>query len=90
MPEYDNTNRGALFPQKDTAGNRPQYKGTLNVDGVDFDLAGWKQTSQKGTHYLSLTVQVPWKNRHQEAADEADRRADPVNEENSLDDELPF
>ena len=35
--EYDNTNRGSLFKndRKDDA-KFPDYKGSLNVEGVDF------------------------------------------------------
>lgn len=56
---YDNTNSGVLF-QNDKGDNdkRPDYKGKLNVDGKDYELAGWKR--QKGTTtYLSLKISEP-------------------------------
>lgn len=55
---YDNTDSGVLF-QNDKEGNekRPDYKGTINVNGTDYELAGWKRVSQKsGKPFLSLKV----------------------------------
>lgn len=57
---YDNTNSGALFiNDKKTPApedKRPDYKGNLNVNGVELDLAAWKRVSQKGTKFLSVKV----------------------------------
>jgi uncharacterized protein (DUF736 family) len=57
MTDYDDTNRGVLF-QNDKGENpaRPDYRGTINVDGRELDLAGWKRTSAKGVRFLSLNV----------------------------------
>lgn len=57
MTEYDNTNRGVLFQnfRKETD-KQPDYKGELNVDGVELQIAGWKKTSKKGHTFLSLSV----------------------------------
>ena len=57
---YDNTNRGSLFindrKEKDT---QPDYTGTVNVEGKDFRLSGWKRESKQGKKYLSLSVSEP-------------------------------
>ncbi len=55
---FDNTNSGALF-KNDKGGNerRPDYRGTLNVNGVEYDLSAWLKTSKKGDKYMSLSVQ---------------------------------
>jgi uncharacterized protein (DUF736 family) len=57
MPEYDNTNRGVLFPN-DKEGNdkRPDFTGTVNVDGRELRLAAWAAESKTGTKYLQLRV----------------------------------
>lgn len=57
--DFDNTNRGVLFPNdKGDNESRPDYTGKINVDGVDKRLAAWVATSDKieGGSYLRLTV----------------------------------
>lgn len=57
--QYDNTNRGTLF-KNDRAGDNPkapQYKGSINVNGQEMWLSAWVKTSQKGTQFMSLSVQ---------------------------------
>jgi hypothetical protein len=59
VTEYDNTNRGVMF-KNDQGGNpkRPQYRGSLNVDGTDYNLSAWVRESKKdGSKFLSLTVE---------------------------------
>ena len=57
MPDYDNTNRGALFKNKDKkAENHPDYKGKLNADGVDYWLSAWLKESKEGQKYMSLSI----------------------------------
>ena len=55
--EYDNNNRGSLFKndRKDDA-KFPDYKGSLNVDGVEFWLSAWLKISKEGTKFMSLSV----------------------------------
>ena len=57
MSDFDNTNRGVLFIN-DQQGNdkRPNYRGSLNVAGVEYNISGWKKLSKKGTTFLSLSV----------------------------------
>lgn len=57
MSDFDNTNRGVLFIN-DQQGNdkRPNYRGSLNVAGVEYNISGWKKVSKKGTTFLSLSV----------------------------------
>ena len=56
--QYDNTNRGAIFVN-DKQGNdkRPDRKGSLNVEGVEYWISGWIKTSQKGDKFMSLSVE---------------------------------
>ena len=57
MSEYDNTNRIAVF-KNDKQGNekRPDYTGSLNVEGRDLDVSLWIRTSKNGVEYLSGLV----------------------------------
>ena len=56
--QYDNTNRGAIFKNEDKQqDNHPDYKGSLNVNGVDLWVSGWLKTSEKtGKKFMSLSV----------------------------------
>jgi uncharacterized protein (DUF736 family) len=57
MSDYDNTNRGALFRNNDkTEETHPDYRGRLNVDGVDLWISAWLKTSKNGMKYMSLSV----------------------------------
>jgi len=60
MSNYDNTNKGALFTN-DQKGNEkaPNYKGKLNVDGKEYEIAGWVRQGKSGS-FLSLTVSEPF------------------------------
>lgn len=55
--EFDNTNRGVLFRnERKETDNHPDYKGSVNVGGVEFWLAAWIKTSGKGNKFMSLAV----------------------------------
>ena len=57
MSTYDNTNTGALFPNdKGDNPKRPDFKGTINVNGTDYNVSGWRQESKGGKKYLSLRL----------------------------------
>ena len=41
---YDNTNTGSLWiNDKGDNEKRPDYRGTINIEGVIYKLAGWKR-----------------------------------------------
>lgn len=57
---YDNTNKGVLFPNKyKKQPNHPDYTGTINLDGVEKQVAGWVKKSQSGGSFLSLSLSEP-------------------------------
>jgi hypothetical protein len=57
MADYDNTNTFALF-KNDKGDNpkRPDYTGTINVEGIEFTLSAWIREGKKGK-FMSGTVQ---------------------------------
>ena len=59
MTEYDNTNRGVLF--KNNQGDnpkRPQYRGSLNVNGAEYNISAWIKESRKdGSKFMSLSIE---------------------------------
>ena len=57
MTQYDNTNRGALFKNdRKEKDSHPDYKGSINVDGVDYWLSAWLKEGQKGK-FFSMSIQ---------------------------------
>lgn len=57
MSQYDNTNSGALFKNdKKQKPNHPDYRGTLNVEGVEFWISGWIKQGKNGS-FMSLAIQ---------------------------------
>ena len=61
MPDYDNTNKGVLFPNKykENGDNRPDYTGTVDVEGKEYRLAAWERTSKNDNTYLSVVLSEP-------------------------------
>ena len=55
---YDNRNRGALFKNDQKDGDKDRdYSGTLDVNGNEYWLSGWVNTSKKtGKKFLSLSI----------------------------------
>ena len=77
-------NSGALFVNtyKEKEG-QPDYRGEfIDATGKKWELAGWKNISQKGTTYLSLKAQEPYK---KEEAAQATQQA-----QAEPNDEIPF
>lgn len=59
MPDYDDTNRGALFRNnKKEKPTHSDYNGSINVGGVDYYLNAWMKTSKAGAKYMSLSVKA--------------------------------
>lgn len=82
--DYDNNMRGFLMKntkkKKDT---QPDYKGSVVVDGVEYWLSGWINTSKKGDKFMSLNLQP------KEQAKPAKKAPQQV-EEDFDDESLPF
>jgi len=62
MTTYDNTNSGILTKNdKGDNPSRPDYRGSINVNGADFWLSAWIKDGREGTKlegqkYLSISV----------------------------------
>ena len=55
-------NSFVLFENKDKTGRQPDFKGSFyDESGKQWDIAGWMNTSMKGTNYISGNVQEPYK-----------------------------
>ena len=56
--QYDNTNSGVLFKNESENEKAPAYKGKINVDGKEYELAAWIREGKMGK-FMSLKVQEP-------------------------------
>ena len=54
-------NGGAIFKNEKKSDTHPDYKGTINVDGQDKEIALWVKQSAKGTTYFSVKISEPYK-----------------------------
>jgi len=58
--DYDNTNSGVLFKNETDNEKAPMYKGKINVEGKEYELAAWLREAKSGKgKFLSLKVQEP-------------------------------
>jgi len=69
--EYDDSNRFVLFKQ-DKGGNekRPDYTGSINVEGKEWRLAAWISESRNGLKYLRGNVDETIESKLANAPDE--------------------
>ena len=57
MAEFDNTNRATIFiNEKKENEKHPDWSGTLNVEGKEYWISGWKKVSKGGKPFLSLSI----------------------------------
>lgn len=81
MTEHDNRNRGALWGNKEKKQpNHPDFKGSLNVDGVEYWVSGWrrKEGDNPKSPALRLSIQ-PKDDRPQRSLGGKGRPANPDN-----------
>lgn len=81
MADYDNTNKGVLFPNqyKEGGDSKPDYLGNINVNDAEWSLAAWANTSKNGKDYLSIRVSEP-----------REKNETKQNSSESTDDSIPF
>ena len=54
-------NTGAIFKNdKKTNENQPDYKGKVNVNGKEMEVALWLKTSAKGIKFFSASFSEPF------------------------------
>ena len=94
MTGYDDTNRGVLFREREKRNDKaPDYKGKLNVEGKDYELAGWIRESKAGNKFLSVSISEPWQGgkREETPAKQSERFQAPSKDEpDDIDSDIPF
>jgi hypothetical protein len=85
---YDNKNRGAIWKNDDKReDNHPDFKGSLNVDGVEFWVSAWKRKEDAGPKSPALSFSIKPKEERTERAKPAVRVAE---KNRDMNDEIPF
>lgn len=62
--QYDNTNKASLWKNdRKTEDKQPDYKGSVNVEGVEYWMSGWINTAgpnskRAGEKYISLRLEL--------------------------------
>jgi uncharacterized protein (DUF736 family) len=78
MSDFDNTNRGVLFPNdRKQSDKHPDFKGKGNFGGVDFEVAAWRKKGRNGTTFISLSFKEPYVKPERE-----ERAPDPMDDTN--------
>lgn len=85
--EYDNTNTGVLFKNESENEKAPNYKGKINVDGTDYQLAAWIRTAKSGDKFMSLKLSALNPNG---SAKPQPKKGDPFDDPAGIVDEIPF
>ena len=87
MSEYDNNNRGAIWPNDRMREGKqdPQFTGNLNVDGVEYWVSAWKRMpdAKQGSPSLSFSV-------NRKEANKAPNPQSATEAPDDFDDEIPF
>lgn len=80
---YDNTNSGIISRNdKGDNPNRPDYKGSLDVEGVQYWIAGWvRKRNSDGRPFLSIRIEK----KEKQAAP-----SQPPENDTDADEQLPF
>jgi hypothetical protein len=85
MSEYDNTNRFSLWPNREKREGKQDadFTGTINVDGKEYWINGWKKKADANPKAPSLSGTIRAKDEaHQEGMAQAQAAVQ--------DDDIPF
>jgi hypothetical protein len=88
--KFDETNRGAIWKnEKKTTDKHPDFTGSINVDGHDYWLSGWRRPADASEKAPAMKFQVTRKDgKPQQQAAPAPRTQQQKRME--MDDEVPF
>ena len=86
-------NTGAIFKNDNKkADNHPDYKGKVNVNGKEMEVALWLKTSAKGVKFMSASFSEPYikTNEPQNTQINGTLKQAIIHESNFDNDDLPF
>ena len=79
MSNYDNTDRGQIWPNRDKKTDKhPDFTGSLNIGGVEYWVSAWRKKPDANPKAPSLTFAVkPKDEAHQQGMQQARQSAPP-------------
>lgn len=84
---YDNTNRGSIWKnERKEKETQADFTGTINVDGTDYWLNGWKRKEGADPKSPAMTFSV----RKKEARDKNPTAQREERNAPAMDDEIPW
>ena len=87
--EYDNNLRGVLFRNdRKESDNHPDYKGSAQIDGVEYWLSAWIKEGQKGK-FMSLSFKAKDGNAVAPSQRKAEQKK-PAGSIGDMQDDIPF
>ena len=105
MTEYSNENRGSIWKNDTkTTENHPDFKGSLNVNGVDYWVSAWKRKEGANPKAPAMSFTVKPKEEQQQSITQratpkpnsyaaATGKRDPISTgqlDRDLNDDVPF
>jgi len=92
MSNYDNTNKGAMWGNREKkTDNHPDYKGSINVDGVEYWLSGWKRKPTDNPNAPAVRFSVKAKEEvHKQGMQQAQQAMQPQQQADEFDSDIPF
>jgi hypothetical protein len=91
VTQYDNTNRWSVFfndPEQRRKDTSPDFSGTLNVDGKEFFIDGWRKHTRVGKEFISGSIKA--KTGAPAQRDTATARSSTPVKPGRLEDDIPF
>jgi len=87
--QYDNNMRGvAFYNSYKKNDSQPSYRGTLEIDGVEYKQSIWVKVGKDGKKFLTFSYEEANPDVPKASTKKATPTLDEVKEE--LDDEVPF
>tara|TARA_R110000822_G_scaffold303421_1_gene428065 strand:+ start:340 stop:624 length:285 start_codon:yes stop_codon:yes gene_type:complete len=90
--DYDNTNRGGVWKNENKLTEKhPDFKGSLNVGGVDYWLSGWLRPQGANSKSPSMSLSVQSKDEAHNAGIASVKTAQAANPDTTIiEDDIPF
>ena len=89
---YDNNLTGALFKNdRKEAETHPDYKGSCEINGVQYWVNSWINESSKGTKYMSLKFSPKEEQQRQQRQNlKRSAQVAQIDDGDDLNDDIPF
>src|SRR6478735_5489014 len=68
MFTIEQENTGLIFENQSDSPKAPSYKGMINVNGEQFEVALWDKEFEKGGNGFTVKIQEPYQKDEEEAA----------------------